>query len=125
MDDENCTGCYGTGYDSNREARCHCQPPRTDDVAGLVREINGHCHVRKPDSPYPFGYRTDQMQALARTLQSQAAEIARLRGVLERWRHYGCPDCGGDCGSANPPITCCIMLETAAALAQQGGDDGQ
>lgn len=26
-DDEICTGCYGTGYDGNREDRCHCQPP--------------------------------------------------------------------------------------------------
>ena len=25
-DDETCTGCHGTGFDANREARCHCQP---------------------------------------------------------------------------------------------------
>ena len=25
-DDEVCTGCHGSGYDGNREARCHCQP---------------------------------------------------------------------------------------------------
>jgi hypothetical protein len=53
-----------------------------------------------------------------------AAEIARLRGqvaalreALRRWQHYGCPDCGGDCGSANPPVSCCIMIETRDTLA--------
>ena len=46
------------------------------------------------------------------------AEVARLREALARWQHYGCPDCSGDCGSANPPVNCCIMQETRAALAE-------
>ena len=39
-DDETCTGCYGSGYDGNREARCHCQPAlasaakESDDARG-------------------------------------------------------------------------------------------
>lgn len=44
------------------------------------------------------------------------AERDRMREALERWQHYGCPDCGGDCASANPPIACCIMRETHEAL---------
>lgn len=44
------------------------------------------------------------------------AERDRMRAALERWQHYGCPDCGGDCGSANPPVACCIMRETHEAL---------
>lgn len=38
-DDETCTGCYGTGYDSTREARCHCQP--TAARAHLKGESDG------------------------------------------------------------------------------------
>lgn len=44
------------------------------------------------------------------------AERDRMREVLQRWELSGCPDCGGDCASANPPIACCIMRETHEAL---------
>ena len=57
----------------------------------------------------------------AREFEFQRAEKLRanndrLRGSLMRWQSYGCPDCHGDCGSANPPVSCCIMQETRAAL---------
>lgn len=48
--------------------------------------------------------------------ETQAREIERLREALKRWQYSGCPDCSGDCGSANPPVMCCIMEETRAAL---------
>lgn len=44
------------------------------------------------------------------------AERDAARAALQRWQYYGCPDCGGDCASANPPIACCIMRETHEAL---------
>jgi rubrerythrin len=47
--------------------------------------------------------------------------IEALEAALRRWSNYGCPDCGGDCGGANPPVVCCIMLETRKAL--EGKDD--
>lgn len=47
--------------------------------------------------------------------------IETLEAALRRWQNYGCPDCGGDCGSANPPVACCIMTETRKAL--EGKDD--
>lgn len=50
-------------------------------------------------------------------------ENARLRAALERWRSYGCPDCSGDCGSANPPVSSCIMQETRAILASAPAPD--
>ncbi len=50
------------------------------------------------------------------------AEVARLRGLLAHWQSYGCPVCGGDCASANPPVTLCIMRETAAALKDKSHD---
>lgn len=44
------------------------------------------------------------------------AEVERLRGLLseagkvvEWFESWGCPNCGGDCASANPPISLCIM----------------
>jgi len=37
-------------------------------------------------------------------------------GLLRQWEGYGCPDCGGDCASANPPISLCIMRETRNAI---------
>jgi len=45
-----------------------------------------------------------------------AAQNARMREALSRWQSYGCPDCGADCASANPPVSCCIMRETRDAL---------
>jgi hypothetical protein len=47
-----------------------------------------------------------------------------LEAALLRWQSYGCPDCSGDCGSANPPVFCCIMQETRAALAMPSTVDG-
>lgn len=50
------------------------------------------------------------------------AEAERLRALLHRWQMSGCPDCGGDCASANPPVSCCIVQETQAALAEARHD---
>lgn len=36
-------------------------------------------------------------------------EIGRLRSRLSEFQSYGCPACGGDCASANPPVICCPM----------------
>lgn len=46
-----------------------------------------------------------------------AQQIAALTEALKCWQSYGCPDCHGDCGSANPPVFSCIMQQTSAALA--------
>lgn len=54
--------------------------------------------------------------AIKPTLARLAAENARMREALSRWQSYGCPDCGGDCASANPPVLCCLVQETRAAL---------
>ena len=52
---------------------------------------------------------------------AQTPDVAALIEALRRWESYGCPDCGSDCGSANPPVSCCIMQETRAALAALEG----
>jgi hypothetical protein len=44
-----------------------------------------------------------------------------LLETLKRWQSRGCPDCSGDCGSANPPVVGCIMRDTAAAIAKAEG----
>ncbi len=46
------------------------------------------------------------------------ANLENAKALLKRWESYGCPDCGGDCSSANPPVSCCIMRETRAAIAK-------
>ncbi len=50
-------------------------------------------------------------------LTALSAALAKAKDALARWGSYGCPDCGGDCASANPPVACCIMQETRATLA--------
>ena len=46
-DDETCTSCYGTGYDGNREAWCHCQPapglPVVDQTVEGIGNPRGNC----------------------------------------------------------------------------------
>lgn len=51
------------------------------------------------------------------TQHGEADPIKLARDALNRWQNTGCPDCRGDCGSANPPVNCCIMIETRDALA--------
>lgn len=52
-----------------------------------------------------------------------AAEVLRLRlllgqanSLLGQWGSFGCPDCGGDCASANPPVIGCLPQATASLL---------
>ena len=51
----------------------------------------------------------------------QAAKVAKLKAALKRWMQSGCPDCGGDCASAIPEVSSCIVRDTRAALNEEGG----
>lgn len=57
--------------------------------------------------------------ATADHIEALEGKVERLREVLSRWQYSGCPHCSGDCGSANPPVTSCIMEETRAALGEK------
>ena len=46
-----------------------------------------------------------------------AGEREKLREALLIFQNHGFPMCGGDCGSANPPVSSCPMQEARAALA--------
>jgi hypothetical protein len=46
-----------------------------------------------------------------------AAMLKEAKEALRRWLDSGCPDCGGDCANANPPVALCIMQDTSALLA--------
>jgi hypothetical protein len=45
-----------------------------------------------------------------------AIKTERERCALLCVYHGPCPDCSGDCGSANPPVVSCIMQAARAAL---------
>jgi hypothetical protein len=55
-------------------------------------------------------------------MRQGADVIERLRGALQLWRSSGCWVCGGDCGSANPPVDpeYCPMQVARAALGEDG-----
>lgn len=55
--------------------------------------------------------------ALRNAAPAMIAELKALRRALEYLSSFGCPKCGGDCSSANPPMMMCPMLEAKAALA--------
>jgi hypothetical protein len=56
----------------------------------------------------------DELDELA---DAKVAAEARADRLLRRWLNSGCPDCGGDCANANPPVALCIMQDTSALLA--------
>jgi hypothetical protein len=41
------------------------------------------------------------------------------RAALRLFYGYGCPACGGDCGSANPPVNLCPVQAAHRALAER------
>ncbi len=43
------------------------------------------------------------------------ARIEELKDALNGLLIYGCPACGGDCASANPPVIGCPMEAARAA----------
>lgn len=55
------------------------------------------------------GHLRDQFVALLDRLEAS-------HQVLTAWQQNGCPDCGGDCASANPPVCGCLMQNTARVL---------
>jgi uncharacterized small protein (DUF1192 family) len=49
-------------------------------------------------------------------------QVATLREALADFVSYGCPACGGDCASANPPVALCPMQNARAVLKETGGE---
>lgn len=94
----------------------------------------GVLRMPMPQDPQEIGvvewiqFRSRARQAADR-IEADAAEIAKLQAridalveALKRWEQSGCPDCGGDCASANPPVSLCIMRETSAAIEAARGE---
>jgi hypothetical protein len=62
---------------------------------------------------------TDKGEILRAEIKAATAE-AKLRDavdVIKSWQSCGCPYCHGDCAGANPPVSLCLMHDTAAFLA--------
>lgn len=53
-------------------------------------------------------------------LYAAEADKARLSEALRTFESYGCPVCGGDCASANPPVMFCPMQAARVALSGSG-----
>lgn len=80
----------------------------TSRIADLRFQVSKKMPINHSDLSCLF----DRIEALE-------GKVGRLREVLSRWQYSGCPHCSGDCGSANPPVTSCIMEETRAALGEK------
>ena len=61
------------------------------------------------------------MDAYQAQLEAEA-KLAKAVECIERWLSSGCPDCCGDCSGANPPVSCCIVRNTLATIAELKGD---
>lgn len=68
----------------------------------------------------------DNLMLVARTKTEANAHLIAaapdLYEALEYMRDAGCPDCNGDCASANPQVAACPMKRAAAALAKARGE---
>lgn len=54
-----------------------------------------------------------RIEALEARIAKADALAKWVEGIIED----GCPKCGGDCSSANPPVAYCPMLEAMSDLA--------
>lgn len=62
---------------------------------------------------YEAGAACDEASTALASLQ---ADNEALRAMVERFAYSGCPDCSGDCSSANPPVMSCIMRDANELL---------
>ncbi len=58
------------------------------------------------------GTRADLLKEVERLLEQRDT----LREAVRLFLSFGCPACGGDCHSANPPVFGCPMLAGKEAL---------
>ncbi|NGQ91495.1 hypothetical protein G5V65_11360 [Rhodobacter sp. HX-7-19] len=88
-------------------ARIAAQEAQIDDAKDYAETCNSLMRKAQRDH-----------EAAETALAASQARVAKLVAALKRWEHSGCPDCGGDCASANPPVSLCIMRETRAAITE-------
>ena len=75
----------------------------------LVERLRNWEHVYPEDEDKPEG--SLYLEAADR-IEELEEVLAGVIGLLILWQRTGCPHCGGDCSSANPPIDSCIMRLT-------------
>ena len=82
--------------------------------AEYVRYLYGVAEATKPEADAA-------RDALRRDLEIGRAAVEAAFAALDHWRHEGCPACGCDCASANPPVVGCplqALREADAARAK-------
>lgn len=88
-------------------------------IAGEKKEVASsswhHCSDHYPTERETVA-NFEALVALRNAAPAMIAELKALRRALEYLNSFGCPKCGGDCSSANPPVMMCPMLEAKAAL---------
>lgn len=88
------------------------KPPADAERAALVGKVRDLRDYLEPNDSGGAGV-CDKAAAL---ITADGERIAALEAALVTFRDYGCPVCGGDCGSANPPVNACPMQMVKAAL---------
>lgn len=120
-------------------AEIYLSPPCCSDMVGEGRLWcendewpEGDCGTPEEHRPATRYVRADlahaDLMSTERVIMVRESEWRQMRVALEHFVTYGCPVCGGDCASANPPVDGCPMRAAHAALSHPtplaGGDDG-
>jgi hypothetical protein len=60
----------------------------------------------------------DQRDAFLKAHKADLSLLQEAGEEITNFVSYGCPACGGDCASANPPVSLCPMQSSRAVLAK-------
>lgn len=76
----------------------------------------GHNSCRKNDIACEQA--ADRIEELEAENADLKAKLAKAVECIKYWEISGCPHCYGDCSSANPPVSHCIVQKTYRTLAE-------
>ena len=89
-----------------------CAIEQRDALAEKLSQVESERDALKETSKDSFEY-----------IRKISKERDAARAALQVFRSYGCPQCNGDYGSANPPVNFCPMQMASAALQPKDNAD--